>query len=38
VTINGVAADARDGIAIRDEARIEVTALEDSEVLLVDSA
>jgi redox-sensitive bicupin YhaK (pirin superfamily) len=38
VTVNGVAAEARDGLAIRDETRIEVTALEDSEVLLVDSA
>jgi redox-sensitive bicupin YhaK (pirin superfamily) len=38
VIVNGLAAAERDGVAIHDEARIEVTALEDSEVLLVDSA
>jgi redox-sensitive bicupin YhaK (pirin superfamily) len=38
VTVNGVIAETRDGIAIHNEAHIEVTALQDSEVLLVDSA
>jgi redox-sensitive bicupin YhaK (pirin superfamily) len=38
IEVNGVAADARDGVAIRDEAEIAVTALEDSEVVLVDAA
>ncbi len=38
VTVNGVAAGARDGVAIRDEAEIAVTAREDSELVLVDVA
>jgi len=37
VEVNGVAAKARDGLAIRDEAEIAVTAIEDSEVVLVDA-
>lgn len=38
VEVNGLRLDARDGAAIRDESRIRVTALEDSELVLVDSA
>lgn len=36
--VNGVAARARDGVAIADEALIRVEALEDSEIVLVDVA
>ena len=38
VEVNGVRIDARDGAAIRDEARITLKAIEDSEVVLVDAA
>jgi redox-sensitive bicupin YhaK (pirin superfamily) len=38
VEVNGVALAARDGAAIRDEAVLEVTALEDAELVLVDAA
>ncbi len=38
VEINGVRVNARDGAAIRDEARLKITALEDSELVLVDAA
>ena len=38
VEVNGVSVNARDGIAIRDEAELTVTALEDSELVLVDAA
>lgn len=38
IEVNGVQAKARDGVAIRDEAEIAVTAIEDSEVVLVDAA
>ncbi|KRE89111.1 pirin [Frateuria sp. Soil773] len=38
VEINGVRLDARDGAAIRDEAVLRVTALEDAELVLVDAA
>ena len=38
VEINGVALDARDGAAIRDESVIRVTATEDAEIVLVDAA
>ncbi len=38
VTVNGVTLDTRDGAAIRDEAVIRVTALEDAELVLVDAA
>ena len=38
VEINGVRVNARDGVAIRDEARLQITALEDSELVLVDAA
>jgi redox-sensitive bicupin YhaK (pirin superfamily) len=36
--VNGVRLEARDGAAIRDEAVLRVSALEDAEVLLVDAA
>ena len=38
VEVNGVALNARDGAAIADEEVIRVTALEDAELVLVDSA
>ena len=38
VEINGVRVNARDGAAIRDEERLKITALEDSELVLVDAA
>jgi redox-sensitive bicupin YhaK (pirin superfamily) len=38
VDINGIRVNARDGVAIRDEARLKITALEDSELVLVDAA
>ncbi|AGI25484.1 putative pirin protein [Pseudomonas sp. ATCC 13867] len=38
VEVNGVALEARDGAAIANEAVVKVTALEDSEVILVDVA
>jgi len=38
IEVNGVRLDARDGAAIRDEAVLRVTALEDAEVVLVDAA
>lgn len=38
VEVNGVRLEARDGAAIRDEAVLRVTAVEDAEVLLVDAA
>jgi redox-sensitive bicupin YhaK (pirin superfamily) len=38
VEVNGVVVNARDGVAIRDEARLKITALEDSELVLVDAA
>ena len=38
VEINGVRVNARDGVAIRDEERLKITALEDSELVLVDAA
>ncbi len=38
VEINGVRVNARDGAAIRDEAKLKITALEDSELVLVDAA
>jgi redox-sensitive bicupin YhaK (pirin superfamily) len=37
VTLNGASLGPRDGAAIRDEAALRVTALEDAEVLLVDA-
>jgi quercetin 2,3-dioxygenase len=38
IEVGGVAANARDGVAIRDVPEIELTAQEDSEVVLVDVA
>ncbi|HEY0330166.1 MAG TPA: pirin family protein [Rhodopseudomonas sp.] len=38
VEVNGVTVNARDGAAIRDEAKLTITALEDSELVLVDAA
>ncbi|HXH44335.1 MAG TPA: pirin family protein [Bradyrhizobium sp.] len=38
VEINGVRVNARDGAAIRDEERLKITALEDTELVLVDAA
>jgi quercetin 2,3-dioxygenase len=38
VEVNGVRVNARDGVAIRDEAELKITALEDSELVLVDAA
>jgi redox-sensitive bicupin YhaK (pirin superfamily) len=38
IEVNGVAANARDGVAIRDVGEIAITAREDAEVVLVDAA
>jgi redox-sensitive bicupin YhaK (pirin superfamily) len=38
ITVNGVAALARDGVAVRDERRLLVTATEEAEVVLVEAA
>lgn len=38
VEVNGVRVNARDGAAITDEAKLSITALEDSELVLVDAA
>ncbi|HEY1613908.1 MAG TPA: pirin family protein [Rhizomicrobium sp.] len=38
VEINGVRIEARDGAAIKDEAMLEIRALEDSELVMVDAA
>ena len=38
VEVNGVRVNARDGVAISDEAKLKITALEDSELVLVDAA
>jgi len=38
IEINGLRAKARDGVAIADEQVLRVTAIEDSEVVLVDLA
>jgi Pirin-related protein len=38
VELNGVKLDARDGAAIRDEATLRITAIEDAELVLVDTA
>ena len=38
VEVNGVSVGARDGAAIHDEAKLTITALEDSELVLVDAA
>jgi hypothetical protein len=36
--VNGVVANSRDGVALTNETVVTVTAIEDSEVVLVDSA
>lgn len=38
IEVNGVLLDARDGAAIRNETKLTVTALEDAELVLVDTA
>ena len=38
VEINGMRANARDGVAISNEAHLRITALEDSELVLVETA
>jgi redox-sensitive bicupin YhaK (pirin superfamily) len=38
IEVNGVAVNARDGAAIRNEQTLKITALEDSELVLVDAA
>jgi len=38
IEVNGVSAQARDGVAIRDVEVIRITAIEDSEIILVDVA
>ncbi|GGG18775.1 putative quercetin 2,3-dioxygenase [Caldovatus sediminis] len=38
VAVNGVAATARDGVAIRDEAEIAIAAREDAELVMVETA
>jgi quercetin 2,3-dioxygenase len=38
VETNGVLPTPRDGAAVRDESRLKITALEDSELVLVDAA
>jgi hypothetical protein len=38
VEVNGVRIEARDGAAIRDEATVRVTAIEDAEMVFVDAA
>ncbi|KLD65460.1 pirin family protein [Dyella japonica] len=38
IEVNGLALDARDGAAIRNESKLTVTALEDAELVLVDTA
>ena len=38
VNVNGTRAEARDGIAIQQEANLKITALEDTEVIMVDAA
>ena len=38
VEVNGIGVNARDGVAIRDETELTITALEDSELVLVDAA
>jgi hypothetical protein len=38
IEVNGLRAQARDGVAIEDEQVLRVTAIEDSEIVLVDLA
>ena len=37
VEVNGVRANARDGVAISDETELRIVALEDAEIVLVDT-
>jgi redox-sensitive bicupin YhaK (pirin superfamily) len=37
IDINGVRVNSRDGAAIHDEQRLKITALEDTELVLVDA-
>jgi redox-sensitive bicupin YhaK (pirin superfamily) len=37
IEVNGVRADARDGVAVTGEARVAITALDDAEIVLVDA-
>ena len=37
VEVNGIRVNARDGAAISDETKLTITALEDSELVLVDA-
>ncbi len=38
IEVNGVPANARDGVAVQDEASLTVTAVDDAEIVLVDAA
>ena len=38
IEVNGVRANARDGVAVEQESAVKVTALEDTEIVLVDAA
>ena len=38
IEVNGINVNARDGLAISDEPQLKITALEDSELVLVDAA
>ncbi len=38
VEVNGVRVNARDGVAVQKEASVKITALEDTELVLVDAA
>ncbi|MNS94014.1 Quercetin 2,3-dioxygenase [compost metagenome] len=38
IEVNGLRAQARDGVAVADEQVLRVTAIEDSEIVLVDLA
>ncbi len=38
VEVNGVRANARDGVAVQKEASVKITALENTELVLVDAA
>lgn len=38
IEVNGVRANARDGVAVQKEASVKITALEDTELVLVDAA
>ena len=38
IEVNGVRANTRDGVAVKDEPTLRVTALEDAEIVLVDAA